>query len=108
MCGITGVVGLADRDVITAMNNVQAHRGPDDAGIFVLDDHSVALGHRRLSIIDLSSAGHQPMANAGKTLWITFNGEIYNYREIRKELISSGYRFRSESDTEVLLAAYEA
>lgn len=108
MCGISGVIGLADRDVITAMTDVQAHRGPDDAGIVVLDDHSVALGHRRLSIIDLSAAGHQPMANADKTLWITFNGEIYNYRDIRKELIGHGYRFRSESDTEVLLAAYEA
>jgi asparagine synthase (glutamine-hydrolysing) len=108
MCGISGVIGLADRAVITAMTDVQAHRGPDDAGIVVLDDHSVALGHRRLSIIDLSSAGHQPMANADKTLWITFNGEIYNYRDIRKQLIASGYRFRSESDTEVLLAAYEA
>jgi asparagine synthase (glutamine-hydrolysing) len=108
MCGISGVIGLADRAVIMAMTDVQAHRGPDDAGIVVLDDYSVALGHRRLSIIDLSSAGHQPMANADKTLWITFNGEIYNYRDIRKELIARGYRFRSESDTEVLLAAYEA
>ena len=107
MCGISGVIGLADRDAISAMTDVQAHRGPDDAGIVVLDDHSIALGHRRLSIIDLSSAGHQPMANADKTLWITFNGEIYNYRDIRKELIGHGCRFRSESDTEVLLAAYE-
>ena len=107
MCGISGVIGLADRDVIMTMTDIQAHRGPDDAGIVVLDDHSVALGHRRLSIIDLSSAGHQPMANADKTLWITFNGEIYNYRDIRKELTARGCRFRSESDTEVLLAAYE-
>lgn len=107
MCGISGVIGLADRAVITAMTDVQAHRGPDDSGIVVLEDHSVSLGHRRLSIIDLSSAGHQPMANADKTLWITFNGEIYNYQDIRKELMVKGYHFRSDSDTEVLLTAYE-
>jgi asparagine synthase (glutamine-hydrolysing) len=108
MCGIAGIVGLADKQIITAMTEIQSHRGPDDFGTLVLDEHKVALGHRRLSIIDLSPAGHQPMANADKTLWITFNGEIYNYRDIRKELIANGYRFRSESDTEVLLAAYEA
>lgn len=108
MCGIAGVIGLADRGVMMAMTDVQAHRGPDDAGIVVLDDHNITLGHRRLSIIDLSSAGHQPMANTDKTLWITFNGEIYNYRDIRKELTANGYRFLSESDTEVLLLAYQA
>ncbi len=107
MCGIAGIVGLADKDAITAMTDIQKHRGPDDMGILVLDDHMVGLGHRRLSIIDLSEAGHQPMANATRTLWITFNGEIYNYRDLRKELAAKGYRFRSESDTEVLLAAYE-
>jgi asparagine synthase (glutamine-hydrolysing) len=108
MCGIAGIIGLADKQLITAMNDAQAHRGPDDAGAVVLNDDRVALGHRRLSIIDLSPAGHQPMANQDETLWITFNGEIYNYREIREELVARGFRFRSESDTEVLLAAYEA
>jgi asparagine synthase (glutamine-hydrolysing) len=108
MCGIAGIVGSADKQIITEMTEIQNHRGPDDFGTLVLDDHNVALGHRRLSIIDLSPTGHQPMANADKTLWITFNGEIYNYRDIRKDLIANGYRFRSESDTEVLLAAYES
>lgn len=84
-----------------------AHRGPDDAGSVVFQEEGAALGHRRLSIIDLSAAGHQPMSNASGELWITFNGEIYNYREIGEDLRSRGYVFRSSSDTEVLLAAYE-
>lgn len=108
MCGIAGIIGGADERAIQAMTDVQAHRGPDDAGTVVLSDHAVALGHRRLSIIDLSRAGHQPMANADKTLWITFNGEIYNYADIREKLEMRGNRFRSGGDTEVLLAAYEA
>jgi asparagine synthase (glutamine-hydrolysing) len=89
------------------MTTVQAHRGPDDSGTVVLADGRVALGHRRLSIIDLSPAGHQPMATPQRDLWITFNGEIYNYQEIRRELIGCGYQFQSQTDTEVLLAAYQ-
>lgn len=106
MCGIAGIVGIAGRDYIQAMTDIQAHRGPDDSGTLVLDDDLVALGHRRLSIIDLTAAGHQPMSSETGEFWITFNGEIYNYREIRNELERRGHSFRSSTDTEVLLAAY--
>jgi asparagine synthase (glutamine-hydrolysing) len=108
MCGIAGTVGNADRATICAMTDLLAHRGPDDEGCVVLRDQGVALGHRRLSIIDLSDAGHQPMRNGSGELWVTYNGEIYNYRELREELRRLGYAFRSSSDTEVLLASYEA
>ncbi len=107
MCGIAGTVGIADKNLIERMTDEQMHRGPDDGGVMVFEKHGVALGHRRLSIIDLSPAGHQPMSNAAGTLWITFNGEIYNYADIRNELIGKGWSFLSNSDTEVLLAAYE-
>ena len=107
MCGIAGTVGVADANIIAAMNNFQSHRGPDDAGILVLERDKVALGHTRLSILDLSTAGHQPMVNAANNIWVTFNGEIYNYRTLRHELTGHGYVFRSQTDTEVLLAAYE-
>jgi len=85
-----------------------AHRGPDDAGIVELADGRLVLGHRRLSILDLSPLGHQPMSTPDRSLWTVFNGEIYNFREIRAELEQLGHRFRSESDTEMLLAAYRA
>lgn len=107
MCGIAGIVGVEGRDYIQAMTDIQSHRGPDDSGTVVLDDHLVALGHRRLSIIDLTAAGHQPMVSGNGETWITFNGEIYNYREIRAELERQGRSFRSSTDTEVLLVAYE-
>src|SRR5262249_7117984 len=84
-----------------------AHRGPDDAGVWESRDGAVALSHRRLSIIDLSPLGHNPMTWSDGRLWITFNGEIYNFRELRQELEGAGYRFRSQTDTEVLLAAYD-
>jgi len=87
------------------MTEVQHHRGPDDRGVALLEGDTVGLGHNRLSIIDLSQAGHQPMSNAGGGLTIVFNGEVYNYRELKQEL--SGYPFRGDSDTEVVLAAYE-
>ena len=83
----------------------QHHRGPDDHGIYVSEEGTVGLGHNRLSIIDLSQAGHQPMANHDGTLWLTFNGEIYNYIELRAEL--NDYPYQSRTDTEVVLAAYE-
>jgi asparagine synthase (glutamine-hydrolysing) len=83
-----------------------AHRGPDDAGVWWSADGRVGLGHRRLSIIDLSPAGHQPMQDVTGSLTIVFNGEIYNYRDLQQELISKGHTFRSHSDTEVILAAY--
>ena len=86
------------------MTDVLAHRGPDDAGLLV--DPPVVLGNRRLSILDLSSAGHQPMASEDGGVWITYNGEIYNYKELAQELRARGHRFHSSGDTEVLLRAY--
>jgi asparagine synthase (glutamine-hydrolysing) len=106
MCAISGTLGLADSRVVRAMNDAMAHRGPDDHGVFSDAAASVALGHRRLSIIDVSAGGHQPMASPDGRFHIVYNGEIYNYRELRAELEAAGVRFRSRSDTEVLLAAY--
>ncbi len=91
-------------DAIGILTDLIAHRGPDDAGVHV--DGNVGLGHRRLSIVDLSPAGHQPMANGDGSLWIVFNGEIYNHETLRKELEGLGHGFRSTTDTEVILAAY--
>jgi asparagine synthase (glutamine-hydrolysing) len=109
MCGIAGIYYYdhdrsVDRGVIEAMTGAMAHRGPDDAGVYV--DGPIGLGHRRLSIIDLAG-GHQPMSNKDGTVWIVFNGEIYNYRELREELSAKGYSFRTNSDTEVILRMYE-
>ncbi len=106
MCGIAGTVGLADRDIVKLMIEAIAHRGPDDQGIYLDSANQVALGHRRLSIIDLSAAGHQPMSYGDGRYWITFNGEIYNYQEIRLILEQHNHRFKSTTDTEVILAAY--
>ncbi len=106
MCGIAGIFGITDRqkagDMVQRMNDKIAHRGPDDQGVYV-DDY-VALGHRRLAILDLSPAGHQPMHDATDSLEIIFNGEIYNFMEIRELLLD--YPFKTKSDTEVMLAAY--
>jgi asparagine synthase (glutamine-hydrolysing) len=109
MCGIAGIFApgrQVDPDRVRAMADAIAHRGPDDSGLEVLASGELVLGHRRLAIIDLSPLGHQPMAHPSGKFWIVFNGEIYNFREIRADLIAAGERFRSESDTEVLLAAY--
>ena len=107
MCGILGWCGRHEpKDAErfgTALDQL-AHRGPDDRGVF--DDHDVLLGHRRLSIIDLSSGGHQPMRDPGTGAVIVFNGEIYNYLELRSQLEGHGHTFRTQSDTEVLLRAY--
>jgi asparagine synthase (glutamine-hydrolysing) len=107
MCGIAGIIGRADGAAIARMVDVQAHRGPDDHGVLCDQARQVALGHRRLSILDLSPAGHQPMASASGRLSIVFNGEIFNFRELRSWLEGRGYVFRSRSDTEVILALYE-
>jgi asparagine synthase (glutamine-hydrolysing) len=110
MCGIAGFVvdaGSSDLGELTAMCDRLAHRGPDDAGARVWADHGVGLGHRRLSIIDLSPSGRNPMANEDETVWVVHNGEIYNYRKLRRELERRGHAFRSESDTEVLVHGYE-
>lgn len=107
MCGIVATIGIAhrfDQARRAEALRVLAHRGPDDEGSW-LDEHAW-LGHRRLSIIDLSSAGHQPMVHEPSGLVITFNGEIYNYLELRKELELAGRHFTTQSDTEVLLVAY--
>lgn len=108
MCGINGILSLnGERSdysgVADLMNNALAHRGPDDAGIHA--EAGIALGHRRLSIIDLSAAGHQPMQSANGRYVLVFNGEIYNFRELREQL---DYPYRSHTDTEVLLAAWQA
>jgi asparagine synthase (glutamine-hydrolysing) len=108
MCGIAGILrgdgGGADAALLRRMTDILAHRGPDGDGFHV--DGPVGLGHRRLAIIDLVT-GEQPMATADGSTWITFNGEIYNFRELRGELERAGHRFRTHSDTEVILAAYE-
>ena len=105
MCGINGV-NQEDPGLIRAMNAVIRHRGPDDEGSFA--DKGLSIGTCRLKVIDLTPAAHQPFENADGTRWITFNGEIYNFREVRKDLEALGRRFVSHSDTEVILQAYEA
>jgi asparagine synthase (glutamine-hydrolysing) len=91
------------------MNGTMRHRGPDDAGVHVDigERMAVGLGHSRLSIIDLSAAGHQPMTNEDGTLWLTYNGEIYNHSDLRQELVARGHRYRSQTDSETILHAYE-
>jgi asparagine synthase (glutamine-hydrolysing) len=104
MCGIAGIVGRVDRDTLQAMVAALTHRGPDDEGLWLAPD--IGMGMRRLSIIDLAG-GRQPMTNEDETLRVVFNGEIYNFRELRSDLIQRGHRFRTQSDTEVLLHLYE-
>jgi len=108
MCGILLHIGEEKIERDHPALNIINHRGPDDCGAinFSLDNFNIGMGHRRLSIIDLTKNGHQPMSYENKSLWIVFNGEIYNYLEIRIELKKYGYSFISDSDTEVLLAAY--
>lgn len=131
MCGIGGILDLKGRRItarhVERMNEAQRHRGPDDWGgvLFEVDGvlpprqwgpgqpqptglASACFAHVRLSILDLSQAGHQPMGSADGTLWLAYNGEVYNYLELREELSGRGFSFRSSSDTEVVLAAYEA
>lgn len=106
MCGIGGFSGDFERALLGRMNHAQAHRGPDDEGEVWLPEQQVGLCHRRLSIIDLSAAGRQPMFDASGRLCVVFNGEIYNYRELRTELVTRGESFVSNTDTEVLLHLY--
>lgn len=94
------------REKVKAMCRVLQHGGPDDEGMFFDEKNHLGFGHRRLAIIDLSSNGHQPMTDADQKVWITFNGEIYNYRELRDELLKLGAQFKSVTDTEVILLAY--
>jgi asparagine synthase (glutamine-hydrolysing) len=109
MCGICGVVGHPDQQLIKRMLSRMAHRGPDDEGVYLTETSTgehIALGHRRLSIIDLSSAGHEPMSDASGRIWLTYNGEIYNFKELRRVLESRGHRFKSNTDAEVIIYAY--
>lgn len=109
MCGICGVYNkfgqVVDSNLLMKMNNTLVHRGPDDQGYYL--DENIGLGHRRLSIIDLNM-GHQPILNEDGTKIIVFNGEIYNFGELKRELESKGYKFKTKTDTEVILYAYEA
>ncbi len=118
MCGIVGQYnfgspagadeGERDRAHVLRMRDRIAHRGPDDSGLWQSADGRVVLGHRRLSIVDVSAAGHQPMANEDGTVWITFNGEIYNHAELRRSLrLDDRHQFRSRTDTEVIVHLYE-
>jgi len=109
MCGIVGIFdtkgqSIIERDLLNAMNESQFHRGPDAGGLHI--EAGVGLGHRRLSIIDLSS-GKQPMTNEDETVWVTFNGEIYNFPELSDELKRAGHQFKTHSDTEVIVHAWE-
>jgi len=109
MCGIVGIVDVngesISKDLLKRMTDVIAYRGPDGEGQWA--EGAVGLGHRRLAIIDLSPAGRQPMADAAGTLIVTFNGEIYNFRDLRRELEAKGHSFHSQTDTEVILYAYK-
>ena len=137
MCGICGSIHFEERNrpvdggLLRNMTSVLRHRGPDDSGTvflssnahsdpFIVNDmneksefqgmngnYNIGLGHQRLSIIDLSPLGHQPMSNEDNTIWITYNGEIYNYKALRSELKARGHTFRSNSDTEVIIHLYE-
>ena len=104
MCGICGLYGFSDKALLHSMTNFLSHRGPDDSGFYI--DDKISLGFRRLSIIDLKS-GNQPVRNESGTAWVVFNGEIYNYQELRKTLESKGHKFYTNSDTECIIHAYE-
>ena len=106
MCGIAGFSGAFDRDLLPAMSRLLAHRGPDGHGEFTDPEHGIGLAHRRLAVIDPTPAGRQPMELSDAALCVTYNGEIYNYRELAAELAGQGHRLRGRSDTEVLLHLY--
>jgi len=118
MCGICGKLTTngkqIEEDLLRRMTSVLSHRGPDNEGIFLSSKQEgqgsgveVGLGHKRLSIIDLSNAGRQPMSNEGKTVWMVFNGEIYNFQSLRAELEGKGHQFSSQTDCEVVIHLYE-
>lgn len=114
MCGIVGAITFKNNtfsvteSYIAGMRDTMAHRGPDGAGVWISPDRKVGLGHRRLSIIDLSESANQPMSNENGSLWVVFNGEIYNHADIRPELEKLGHRFKTDhSDTEVIIHAFE-
>ena len=112
MCGICGILDFdakpINREIIKKMTSLLFHRGPDEEGFYLkkTSEYSIAMGHRRLSIIDID-LGKQPMSNSDSSVWIVFNGEIYNFRELRDELVKLGFSFKTNSDTEVIIKAYE-
>src|SRR5688500_13712337 len=109
MCGFAGIVQFDSRPVeverLRRMRDVMTHRGPDGAGLYT--DGPVGLAHRRLAIVDISAAGEQPMTNEDGSVWIAFNGEIYNHASLRPGLESKGHRYRSRCDTETIIHQYE-
>ncbi|TRZ49491.1 asparagine synthase (glutamine-hydrolyzing) [bacterium] len=109
MCGILGIADSQsiDENALVKMRDTMSHRGPDDAGIWLSKDKKIGLAQRRLSIIDLSAAGHQPMSDIDGKYWITFNGEVYNFQEIRQELKKKQHCFKSHTDTEVIIESYK-
>ena len=110
MCGISGLANWGDAETLARMTHVQTHRGPDDSGLWERrfpDGGYIGLGSRRLAILDLSPGGHMPMSNEDGTVWITYNGEIYNFANLRRELEAKGHRFHSHTDTEVVVHLYE-
>lgn len=112
MCGIAGIIAKTEtkhnlQTLIQRMQNSLQHRGPDDQGIYLSPNQQIALAHTRLSILDLSAAGHQPMSTSDGRYWITFNGEIYNFRQLRSDLEAKGEQFYSQTDTEVILKLYQ-
>src|SRR3990167_5081357 len=113
MCGIAGIFSLTennpvDESILTKMRDTMIHRGPDGASNWIASHKKIGLAHRRLSIVDLSTVATQPMSNEDESVWVTFNGEIYNHLPLRKELIEKGHIFKTDhSDTEVLVHGYE-
>ncbi len=112
MCGIAGILTHSQPidQIETFLKRMQMklnHRGPDDSGQYVSNDRRIGLAHSRLAIIDISPAGRQPMSTPEERFWITFNGEIYNYRQLRAQLEAEGEQFHSNSDTEVILKLYQ-
>lgn len=104
MCGICGIKGLEDKNLLRKMTNIQSHRGPDAKGFY--SNENISFGHKRLSIIDLKS-GNQPIHNENQSVWIVFNGEIYNYLELRESLERKGHKFYTNTDTETIIHSYE-
>ena len=100
MCGIAGFIGKPDKKILQQMVRSLKHRGPDDEGIYL--DQDISMGMRRLSIIDLTT-GHQPMCNEDRKIWIVFNGEIYNFLELKSDLENKGHKFATKSDTETII-----
>ena len=110
MCGIVGIWNRhsqrIDQSVLDRFTDSLSHRGPDGRGTMLHEEANLGLGHRRLAIIDLTDSGHQPMPYGNNRYWIVFNGEIYNFLELRAELEGLGHQFHTDSDTEVVLASY--